>query len=169
MGYNFRSGSDDAWLYDTLADRSSSMAFTTVKGRTAAGSFVGSVESILGGYLGQIDLSFPFFVAAAVSALGLLALVPLPEPTRSSGSQSLGVGDIFRMISTSLSHPSLRWFIVYHLMLFVPIIDMLILQVQPVTKTVLVNVGVASGTVTSLVSCTPHSASSLRSLATTQL
>ncbi|WP_323174191.1 MFS transporter [Natrialba sp. PRR66] len=151
MGYNFRSGSDDAWLYDTLAERSSSMAFTTVKGRgVAAGLFVGGLGSILGGYLGQIDLSLPFFVAAAVSTLGLLALGPLPEPTRSSESQSLGAGDIFRVIGTSLSRPSLRWFIVYYFMLFVPIIEILILQVQPVTKTVLVNAGVASGTVKSL-------------------
>lgn len=151
MGYNFRSGSDDAWLYDTLTDRSSSMEFTTVKGRgTAAGLFVGGVGSILGGYLGQIDLSLPFFVAAAVSALGLLALVPLPEPTRSSESQSLGIGEIFRVISNSLSHPSLRWFIVYYFALFIPIIDILILQFQPVTKTILMNAGVTSGTVKSL-------------------
>jgi MFS family permease len=53
MGYNFRSGSEDAWLYDTLTDELSEDEFADVRGRgESAALAVGAVAAILGGYLG---------------------------------------------------------------------------------------------------------------------
>jgi len=57
-GYNFRSGSEDAWLYDTtLTDGRSEDAFANVRGRGESIALaIGAAAAITGGYLGSIDL-----------------------------------------------------------------------------------------------------------------
>ncbi|OYR83342.1 MFS transporter, partial [Halorubrum ezzemoulense] len=80
LGYNFRSGSEDAWLYDTLTDDLSEDEFARVRGRgESAALAVGAVAAILGGYLGSVDLSYPWFVAAGVTSLGVPVLLTLDE------------------------------------------------------------------------------------------
>jgi len=55
-GYNFRSGSEDAWLYDTLTDGRSEDAFANVRGRGESIALaIGAAAAITGGYLGSID------------------------------------------------------------------------------------------------------------------
>ena len=58
MGYNFRSGSEDAWLYDTLTDDLSEDEFAGIRGRGESVSLaIGAGAAIVGGYLGSLDLS----------------------------------------------------------------------------------------------------------------
>src|SRR6056297_878932 len=81
MGYNFRSGSEDAWLYDTLTDDLSEDEFAHVRGRGESVALAfGASAAIVGGYLGSIDLTYPWFVAAAVTALGVVVLLTVVEP-----------------------------------------------------------------------------------------
>ena len=80
MGYNFRSGSEDAWLYDTLTDDISEDEFAHVRGRGESVALaIGAGAAIFGGYLGSIDLSYPWFVAAAVTAVGVFVLLTIDE------------------------------------------------------------------------------------------
>lgn len=70
-GYNFRSGSEDAWLYYTLTDELSEREFARVRGRgESAALCVGAGAAVVGGYLGSVDLSYPWFVAAAALVSG---------------------------------------------------------------------------------------------------
>jgi len=79
-GYNFRSGSEDAWLYDTLTDGRSEDAFANVRGRGESIALaIGAAAAITGGYLGSIDLSYPWFVASAMTAVGVLVLLTVDE------------------------------------------------------------------------------------------
>jgi len=81
LGYNFRSGSEDAWLYDTLTDGLSENEFANVRGRgESAALAVGAGAAVVGGYLGSIDLSYPWFVASAVTGLGVVVLFTFDEP-----------------------------------------------------------------------------------------
>lgn len=58
LGWNFRSGSNAAWLYDRLAIAGETDRFVTIKGRgVAAASAVGVVGALLGGWLGTYDLA----------------------------------------------------------------------------------------------------------------
>jgi len=80
LGYTFRSGSEDAWLYDALAEERSTDAFAHVRGRGESVSLVtGVAGGVVGGYLGGIDLAYPFFVASGVTALGVVGLLGMGE------------------------------------------------------------------------------------------
>ncbi|WP_458186362.1 MFS transporter [Haladaptatus sp. NG-WS-4] len=150
MGYNFRSGSDDAWLYDTLTDELSTDQFAHVRGRgQAVALLVGVVGSVVGGYLGQRDLAYPFLVAAVVTGVGVPILLSMREPTsyEESDADELGVREAFGVIGETLSHTSLRAFVVYYFVLFSAVSYLVFMYVQPVLETVFPRVGISPGEV----------------------
>ncbi len=150
MGYNFRSGSDDAWLYDTLTDELSADQFADVRGRgQAVALLVGVLGSVAGGYLGNIDLAYPFLVAAGVSAIGVPILLSLEEPTsyEESDADDLGLREAVGVIGETLSHLRLRAFVVYYFVLFSAVSYLVFMYVQPVLETVLPQVGVSASEV----------------------
>lgn len=66
LGYTFRSGTEDAWVYETLTDVSASDEFTRVRGRGQSIALTAGVgASLVGGYLGGLDLAYPFLAAAS--------------------------------------------------------------------------------------------------------
>jgi len=80
LGLTFRSGSDDAWLYDLLAADDRTTEFARVRGRAAAlGLSVGAITAPVGGYLADVDFRYPFFAGAALAAVGGVVLLTLPE------------------------------------------------------------------------------------------
>ena len=150
FGYTFRSGTSDAWLYDTLTDDLSEDRFAHVRGRgQAVALLVGVGGSILGGYLAKIDLAYPFFVAAGVTAIGVPVLLGMDEPAsyEESESDELGVRKAANVIRETLSHRNLRAFVVYYFVLFSAVSYLVFMYVQPVLKTVLPQVGVTPGNV----------------------
>ncbi|WP_049969232.1 MFS transporter [Haladaptatus cibarius] len=150
MGYNFRSGSDDAWLYDTLADELSEDRFAHIRGRgQSVALLVGVVGSVAGGYLGDIDLSYPFLVAAVVSGAGIPILLSWEEPAsyEESDADELGLREAVGVIGETLSHPRLRSFVVYYFVLFSAVSYLVFMYVQPVLETVLPQIGVPQGEV----------------------
>lgn len=150
FGYTFRSGSSDAWLYDTLTDDVSEDRFAHVRGRgQAVALLVGVVGSVLGGYLGNIDLAYPFLVAAGVTGIGVPVLLAMDEPTsyEESESDELGIREAVGVIRETLSNPRLRAFVVYYFVLFSAVSYLVFMYVQPVLETVLPQVGVPKGSV----------------------
>jgi MFS family permease len=150
FGYTFRSGSSDAWLYDMLTDDLSADRFAHVRGRgQAVALLVGVVGSVLGGYLGTIDLAYPFLVAAGVTGIGVPVLLGMDEPAsyEESESDELGVLEAVGVIRETLSHPRLRAFVVYYFVLFAAVSYLVFMYVQPVLQTVLPGVGVPNGSV----------------------
>ena len=152
-GYNFRSGSEDAWLYDTLTDDLSEGEFAHVRGRGESVSLaVGTGAAIIGGYLGSIDLSYPWFVAAGVTAIGAVVLLNLDESEtyEETDSDDLSLRRSLRIIRDALSRQNLRAFILYYYVLYAAVTYLIFVFLQPIFETVVVDLGVAPDQVETL-------------------
>lgn len=153
VGYAFRSGSEDAWLYDTLTDDLLESEFAGVRGRGQSVALaVGVLGSVLGGYLGGIDLSYPFFVGAGVTALGVPVLLSVDEPEtfKATASDELGVRRILDIIHTALTRRDLRAFVLYYYVVFLSVGYLVFMFLQPVLETVVVDLGVPRSQVETL-------------------
>ena len=140
LGYNFRSGTEDAWVYETLADVSATEEFSRVRGRGQSVALtVGVGASLVGGYLGGLDLSYPFLAAAVFTALGLVVILTLEEPTtyEESESSELGIREAWDVVRDAIGQRRLRAFIVYYFVLFSAITYLVFIFLQPVFEAVL--------------------------------
>jgi MFS family permease len=153
LGYNFRSGSEDAWLYDTLTDDLSEDEFAGVRGRgESAALAVGAVAAILGGYLGSIDLSYPWFVAAAVTSLGVAVLLTLDEPEtyKRTDSGDLSLRRTVGIVREVLSRRRLRSLLLYYYVLYAAVTYLVFVFLQPIFETVVLDLGISQPRVESL-------------------
>jgi len=152
-GYNFRSGSEDAWLYDTLTDDLSEDEFAHVRGRgESAALAVGAGAAIVGGSLGSIDLSYPWFVAAAVTGFGAVVLLTLDEPEtyKKTDTDDLSFRRTVGIVKQALSKRNLRAFILYYYVLYAAVTYLVFVFLQPIFQTVVVDLGVSPEQVESL-------------------
>lgn len=153
-GYNFRSGSEDAWLYDTLTDELDSSQFAHVRGRGQSVALITGVgASVIGGYLGSADLAYPFFAAAGVTALGVPVLLSLSEPAsyQESSADDLTLQDTLSIVRHAVTQRNIRSFIVYYYVLLAAILYLVFIFVQPVFETVTIDLGVAESQVEQLI------------------
>ncbi len=152
MGYNFRSGSEDAWLYDTLTDDLSEDRFAHVRGRGEAVSLaIGAAAAVVGGYLGSIDLSLPWFVAAGVTALGVPVLLTVEDPATYEASEStLGFRQALGIVREVLSRPNIRALVLYYYVLYAGVTYLVFVFLQPVFETVVTDTGISPAAVESL-------------------
>lgn len=153
MGYNFRSGSEDAWLYDTLTDGISANEFAHIRGRGESVALaIGVGAAVIGGYLGSIDLSYPWFVAAAVTSLGILVLLDLDEPDtyEEANTDELSLRRTIRIVATALSQRNLRAFILYYYVLYAAATYLIFIFLQPIFEMVVTDLGVNPDRVESL-------------------
>src|SRR6056297_2395607 len=153
MGYNFRSGSEDAWLYDTLTDDLSEDQFAHVRGRGESVALaIGAGAAIIGGYLGSIDLSYPWFVAAAVTGFGAVVLLTLDEPEtyKKTDTDELSYRRTVGIVKEALSEQNLRAFILYYYVLYAAVTYLVFVFLQPIFQTVVVDLGVSPEQVESL-------------------
>ncbi|WP_440988936.1 MFS transporter [Haloarchaeobius baliensis] len=144
MGYNFRSGSEDAWLYDTLTDDLSEDQFAHVRGRGESVSLaVGAGAAVVGGALGSVDLSYPWFVAAAVTAVGVLVLLTVEESDtyEASTADALGFRESLGVIRGMLAKRDIRALVVYYYVLYAAVTYLVFVYLQPVFETVVVDLG----------------------------
>ena len=142
VGQTFRSGSDDAWLYEVLREHGSGGGdFARVKGRaTGIGLAVGAVAAPAGGVLADVDFQLPFYAAAAVTGLGIPILLTVPEAGEGPDS-SFDVRTALGVIRRQLARPPLRAFVVYFALLF-GVFQMTYIFDQPVTRDAALAVGV---------------------------
>ncbi|WP_280586409.1 MFS transporter [Halorubrum sp. Boch-26] len=153
LGYNFRSGSEDAWLYDTLTDDLSEDEFAHVRGRgESAALAIGAGAAILGGYLGSIDLSYPWFVAAGVTSLGVGVLLTLDEPEtyKQTATADLSLRRTVRIVREVLSRRRLRSFLLYYYVLYAAVTYLVFVFLQPIFETVVLDLGIAQSQVEAL-------------------
>lgn len=142
-GYTFRSGTEDAWLYDTLTARLDEGSFSRVRGRGESVSlFTGVVAAVVGGYLADISLAYPFFVAAGVTAVGIPLLLVLPEPDVTEGVDVLSPREALRVAREAIAQPHVRSFVVLYYVLVSSALYLAFVFLQPVVTDVLATVGV---------------------------
>jgi len=149
LGYNFRSGTEDAWVYETLTDVSASEEFTRVRGRGQSIALSAGVgASLVGGYLGGVDLAYSFLAAALFTGLGLLVIATLDEPTtyEESGSSEMGLREAWTVVTEAVSQRRLRSFIIYYFVLFSAVTYLVFVFLQPVFESVLAGIDVSLAT-----------------------
>jgi MFS family permease len=135
LGYNFRSGTEDAWVYETLMDVAATDEFTGVRGRGQSIALTAGVgASLAGGYLGGFDLAYPFLAAALFTGLGLFVIATLDEPTtyEESAASELGVREAWDVVARAVGQRRLRSFILYYFVLFSAVTYLVFIFLQPV-------------------------------------
>lgn len=153
MGYNFRSGSENAWLYDTLTDDLSGDQFAPIRGRGESIALaIGSGAAVVGGYLGRIDLSDPWSVAAEVTAVGVLVLLTVDEPETDerTDTRELSLRHTLSIVRRTISERNVRAFVRYYCVLHAGVMYFVFVFLQPIFGTVVLDFGVSQSQVRSL-------------------
>jgi MFS family permease len=129
----FQSGSDDAWLYDTLKDRSEEKQYTHVRGRGGSvNMWVTAGTSLIAGGLYTIQPILPFLAGGSLLALGVPVLLSLPRnPQHADDTETFTVIDALPVLRKRLSEPPLRSFILY-IALFLGITAVIDNFIQPI-------------------------------------
>ncbi|WP_416840829.1 MFS transporter [Haloferax sp. DFSO52] len=141
VGQTFRSGSDDAWLYDLLGETDETHEFASVRGRaTGIGLAIGAVTTLAGGLIADAtNYSVTFYATAMVTALGIPIL--LSVPATSGNGDSFTPQTALRLVREKLARPPLRGFVVYFALLF-GVVNMVYIFDQPILRDVALDLGV---------------------------
>lgn len=82
IGNSFISGSDSALLYDSLLESNKTEEYTRIEGKTySIGNFSEAAAGILGGFLAEMSLRYPWYVQACIAALAIPFAISLVEPS----------------------------------------------------------------------------------------
>lgn len=134
----FTSGTQMAWLYETLEVEGGSERFAHHVGRArAVGVLVQGGAAVLGGVLYAIDPVMPWLLEGTVAASGALIVWTVPEPDRErTDAERLGP---VRALTTALEALSIRGVgvLVGYTAVVFGIANTLEIYVQPVSTTVL--------------------------------
>lgn len=122
VGRSFRSGTEDAWLYEILQARFDESEFARTQSRGSVVELVtDAVTAILGGVLYTMNVAFPFVGTAAIAALGIPVLFTFPRIDRygnDSGASpeetpTLTVRRALEILRLQTQRPNVRWFVLY--------------------------------------------------------
>jgi len=94
--------------------------------------------SLIGGYLGGLDLMYPFLAAALFTGLGLLVIVTLDEPAtyEESDSSEMGLREAWGVVTQAVGQRRLRSFILYYFVLFSAVTYLVFIFLQPIFESV---------------------------------
>jgi len=124
LAQTFRTGADDAWLYDALADDARAGdtvdgsetdapedgAFVRLRGRGNAVSLVVTGATALGGgWLAAIDMDYTFLAAAATTSLALPAVYGFPRA--GDAGERFTVVDAVPVLREEFGAPPVRAFV----------------------------------------------------------
>ncbi|XVH32321.1 MFS transporter [Haloferacaceae archaeon DSL9] len=149
VGQTFRTGNEDAWLYDMLAAEAREHDFSRVRGRAAGiGLAIGALAAPAGGALADVDFRLPFFLTAVVYALAVPVLLTVPKVTGDGDrdedadtADRFTFGAAIHVIRTQLARPPLRAFALYFALLF-GVVQMTYIFDQPVIEALALDAGV---------------------------
>ncbi|UPV76769.1 MFS transporter (plasmid) [Halorussus limi] len=114
VGWTFRTGTVDAWLYELLAERDAEDEYARISGRAdSALRLVSGITALAASLLYTVDPSVPFLANAGLAALGLPLLATLPTTRGDGEDDRMSVREAGRVLRTQLSRASLRWIVLY--------------------------------------------------------
>ncbi len=138
VGATLQSGSRDAWLYEVLDRRLDSDAFTRIRGRGQAITLgVGAVGSVAGGYVGAVNLSYPFLATGVLWVVGLVVLLRFPSVSVDPDDR-ISALEALPTIRDSLARPPLR-----RVVLWIAVVFGVLQAAARFTQPVAVDLGVA--------------------------
>lgn len=114
-GWAFRSGTQDAWLYELLKDRFDESEYARVEGRGSTALLVTSAATaVVGGVLYGVEPALPFLTNAGLAALGIPILFTLPAvETESSERDVFTIREALEMLRIQVGRPEVRWLVAY--------------------------------------------------------
>lgn len=141
LGQAFRSGSGDAWLYETLEERLSEDEYTRVRGRGGSvNMWVSAATMLAAGVLYDIRPILPFVAAGTLNAFAILVLLSMPKTRQFTeddpSDEVFSIFDAIPLIKRRLTEPPLRSFVLY-MAVFFGVIRAADEYIQPVTVNVL--------------------------------
>jgi MFS family permease len=120
VGWAFRSGTEQAWLYELLQSRGEDDEYARVSGRGSTVVLLTSaVTAAAAGVLVTYGWDVPLFANAALSALGVPLVLSLPAVSGESdaesapGSDVFGVRDAVNTLRLQVARPEIRWVVAY--------------------------------------------------------
>ncbi|WP_152417885.1 MFS transporter [Haloferax mucosum] len=117
FGWAFRSGTQNAWLYELLKQYFDESEYARIEGRGKTGLLITSAATaIAGGYLYSIDAALPFVVNAALAAFGIPMLYTLPavgDGATDSDDSVFTVREAVHMLRVQAKRPAVRWLVAY--------------------------------------------------------
>ncbi|PSQ16754.1 MFS transporter [Halobacteriales archaeon QS_8_69_26] len=122
LAATFRSGTDDAWLYDALKARTDSDEFARIRGRGEAVKYVvAGVTALAGGYIASVSMPLAYLGSAAATALSVPVLLTFPaaDGTANGGSNTESDDDRFTVLDAlpvirgAFTRAPLRTFVPY--------------------------------------------------------
>ena len=115
IGNSFISGSDSAILYDSLLQNKQTNQYTKIEGKTySIGNFAEAGAGILGGFLAEISLRYPWYVQAAVAALAIPFAISLVEPQVKVKKIEKNFKAIMQVVNyTLVENKLLKWFTIF--------------------------------------------------------
>jgi len=114
VGWAFRSGTQDAWLYEVLQSTCDEDEYARVDGR--ANTLVlgaSALAAVLGGLMYAVEPAAPFLANAALALLGLPILYTFPAIETDADDQAFGVRDAVVLLRAQARRPEVRWFVAY--------------------------------------------------------
>lgn len=138
MALAFRSGSLDAWLYDTLDERLDTDQFSHLRGRgDAVQNWVAAASMVGGGLLYGLDPTYPFVAAVAFNSLGFATLLSLPKNRQyaqrgDDETEPFSPLAALHVVRDYLAKPPLRSLVLY-VGLFYAVVGVANAYVQPMT------------------------------------
>ncbi|NHN42383.1 MFS transporter [Halorubellus sp. JP-L1] len=114
IGWAFRSGTQDAWLYEVLQSTCDEDEYARVDGR--ANTLVlgtSAVAAVLGGLMYTVEPAAPFLANAALALVGLPILYTFPPIETDADEQAFGVRDAVVLLRAQARRPEVRWFVAY--------------------------------------------------------
>jgi MFS family permease len=132
LGSAFQSGSGDAWLYETLAERLDEAAFTRVRGRGGSvNQWLTAATMLAAGALYSVDPRLPFVAGGLLLTASIPVLASMPQTEHHADSETLTVLDAFPVVRRQLSRPPLRSTVAY-LALFFGVVTTVDEYIQPI-------------------------------------
>jgi predicted MFS family arabinose efflux permease len=114
-GWAFRSGTQDAWLYEVLAARYDEGEYARIHGRGSTVLLVTSAAAaVTGAFLYGLDPAYPFLANAGLAALGLPILFTFPAVgTAASEDEVFTVREAASVLRLQVGRPEVRWLVAY--------------------------------------------------------
>lgn len=114
-GITFRSGTQQAWLYELLEAELDESEYARIEGRgSTAMLIVSAASAIAGGILYSIDVTYPFFANAALALFGIPLLFTFPNAENDMDDDEVfTVREAIRILHLQVGRAEVRWFVAY--------------------------------------------------------
>lgn len=114
VGWAFRSGTQDAWLYEVLKSTCDEDEYARIDGRASSLLLATSAAAaVLGGVMYTVEPAAPFLANAVVALAALPVLHSFPAVETDDDDETFGVRDAIALLRAQVRRPELRWFVAY--------------------------------------------------------